>query len=145
MKKVSIIYWSGTGNTQEMAEAVAAGAEVGGAEVKVVSVDKASIEELLSSDAIALGCPSMGAEELEEQEMEPFVTELEKENLEGKPLALFGSYDWGDGQWMDEWEERMKKTGANLVDDGLKINDAPDQEGLEACRDLGKQLASRSI
>ncbi|MDK2941682.1 MAG: hypothetical protein PWP56_1195 [Acetobacterium sp.] len=145
MKKVSIVYWSGTGNTQEMAEAVAAGAEAAGAEVKVVSVDKASIEELLSSDAIALGCPSMGAEELEEQEMEPFVTELEKENLEGKPLALFGSYDWGDGQWMDEWEERMKKTGANLVDDGLKINDAPDQEGLEACRDLGKQLASRSI
>jgi flavodoxin short chain len=142
MKKVSIVYWSGTGNTQEMAEAVAAGAEAGGAEVKVLSVDKANIEELLSSDAIALGCPSMGAEELEDQEMEPFVAELEKESLTGKPLALFGSYDWGDGQWMDEWEERMKKTGVNLVDDGLKINDAPDDAGLEACRDLGKRLAS---
>lgn len=142
MKKVSIVYWSGTGNTQEMAEAVAAGAEAGGAEVKVLSVDKVNIEELLSSDAIALGCPSMGAEELEDQEMEPFVAELEKESLTGKPLALFGSYDWGDGQWMDEWEERMKKTGVNLVDDGLKINDAPDDAGLEACRDLGKRLAS---
>jgi flavodoxin I len=97
MKKISVIYWSGTGNTQEMAVAVAEGAKAEGAEVNIVSVDKAAKEDVLNADAVALGCPAMGCEVLEEAEMEPFVVMIEKERLEGKPIALFGSFDWGDG------------------------------------------------
>lgn len=142
MKKIAVIYWSGTGNTEKMAQALAEGAREEGAEIDVLSVDKANIGDTVKADAIALGCPSMGSEVLEEGEMEPFVTELEKETLSGKPLALFGSYDWGDGQWMSDWEERMRRTGANLVDEGLRVQNTPDDEGLEQCRALGMRLAS---
>jgi len=99
MKKITIIYWSGTGNTQKIAVSVAEGAKLESTEVNLFSVNKAKIEDVLNSDAIALGCPSMGNEELEEFEMEPFVKGIEKENLKGKSIALFGSYDWGDGQY----------------------------------------------
>ncbi len=143
MKKISVIYWSGTGNTQQMAEAVAEGAKAGGADVKVIEVAKASKEDVLNADAVALGCPSMGSEVLEEEEMEPFVQSLEGENLKDKPVALFGSYDWGDGQWMRDWEERMKGMGVQLVADGLTVNNTPDAEGLEQSRQLGSQLASK--
>jgi len=144
MKKISVIFWSATGNTKMMAEALAEGAESKGAEVVLLSVDKADIEDVLSSDAIALGCPSMGAEVLEEDEMEPFVVKLEKQcdRLKNKPMGLFGSYDWGDGQWMFDWEDRMKSAGVKLVSEGLRIQNTPDSEGLEACRSLGATLAT---
>lgn len=144
MKKVSIVYWSGTGNTKMMAEAIAEGARTGETDVSIFSVDKAELSEVLSADCIALGCPSMGAEVLEEDEMEPFVTKLEKHTdlLRGKPLALFGSFDWGDGQWMFEWEDRMKNAGVKLVSSGLQINNTPDSEGLNDCKKLGILLAS---
>lgn len=141
MKKISIIYWSGTGNTQKMAIAISEGAKEGGNEVNILSVDNASLEDVLNADAVALGCPSMGCEVLEESEMEPFVAKLEDIKIDGKPMALFGSFDWGDGQWMHDWEERMKKTGASLICEGLTIQNTPDDEGLEACRELGKKLA----
>lgn len=140
MKKISIIYWSGTGNTQKMAEAIAEGARAGGNEINLLSVDKATKEDVLNSDAVAFGCPSMGSEELEETEMEPFICEIEKENINGKPIALFGSYDWGDGQWMRDWEDRMKAVGVNLIEEGLIIRNTPDDEGLKMCRELGKKL-----
>jgi len=94
-----------------------------------------------SFEAFALGCPAMGNEVLEETEMEPFVQHLESQNLQGLPVALFGSYDWGDGQWMRDWEERMKKMGIRLIQEGLIIQGNPDQAGLDQCRELGKQLA----
>ncbi|AEV67614.1 flavodoxin [Acetivibrio clariflavus] len=141
MKKISIIYWSGTGNTQKMAEAVAEGAREGGNEVKLLSVDSASKEDVLNSDAVAFGCPSMGCEQLEEIEMEPFICEIEKENISGKPVALFGSYDWGDGQWMRDWEDRMKASGVNLIAEGLTIQNTPDDDGLKRCKELGKKLS----
>ncbi|BBB92148.1 MAG TPA: flavodoxin [Methylomusa anaerophila] len=142
MKKVSVIYWSGTGNTQKMAEAIAEGASLDGVAVSLISVDKASHEDVLNSNALALGCPSMGDEALEEEEMEPFIHSLEGENLAGKPLALFGSYDWGDGQWMRDWTERMKNQGAALVDNGLIIQSTPDDAGEAKCKELGAKLAS---
>jgi len=142
MKKISVIYWSGTGNTEQMAEAIAAGAALEGISVNLISVDKASKEDVLKSDAVALGCSAMGNEVLEEGEMEPFVTSLEGENLSSIPLALFGSYDWGDGQWMKDWAERMEEEGATLVEEGLIIQNAPDQEGLDLCRKLGAKLAA---
>ena len=142
MKNISIIYWSGTGNTEKMALAIAEGANVEGNKVKIIEVGKASKDDVLKADAVALGCPSMGAEVLEEDEMEPFVQVLETQNLKDKPVVLFGSYDWGDGQWMREWEDRMKNLGVNLVDEGLIIQNTPDENGLEQCRQLGKKLAN---
>jgi len=142
MKNISIIYWSGTGNTEKMAMAVAEGASAEGNFVKVCEVAKASMDDVLQVDAIALGCPSMGAEVLEEDEMEPFIQVLETQNLKEKPFVLFGSYDWGDGQWMREWEDRMKNLGAKLVGEGLIIQNTPDEDGLEQCRQLGKKLAN---
>ncbi len=142
MKNVAIIYWSGTGNTQKMAEAVAKGAKTDGVTVSVIDVLEATKEDVLKADAIALGCPSMGSEELEEEVMEPFVQSLEREDLTGKPIALFGSYGWGDGEWMRDWMDRMAKLGVRLVDEGITIQESPDEEGLAKCRKLGSKLVS---
>ncbi|AOT69622.1 flavodoxin [Geosporobacter ferrireducens] len=139
MKKIAVIYWSGTGNTEMMAKAVAEGAQGDNNEVKLLSVDKASVEDVMNADGVALGCPSMGAEVLEESEMEPFVQSLEKV-VTGKPLVLFGSYDWGDGEWMRDWEERMKGYGANLIAEGLIVNLEPADQNLDACKKLGARL-----
>lgn len=141
MKKVSVIYWSGTGNTQKMAESVATGATLGGADAKLLEVGAASLADITDSDAVALGCPAMGNEILEEAEMEPFVSALESAGLGGKPVVLFGSYDWGDGQWMRDWEERMEAAGAKLLDKGLIINNMPDESGLQQCSELGRKLS----
>lgn len=142
MRKVSVIYWSGTGNTRAMAMAVAEGITAAGGTADVKEVGKAALEDVLNADAVALGCPSMGAESLEEDEMEPFVAALETKDLTGKSMALFGSYDWGDGQWMRDWTERMKKTGAYLGEEGLIVQNEPDEEGLGLCRKMGEQLAA---
>jgi flavodoxin I len=141
MKRVVVIYWSGTGNTEKMASAVAEGARKAGASVQILAVGDASVESVANADAVALGCPAMGAETLEEEEMEPFICSLEGEDLQGKSLALFGSYDWGDGEWMRAWEIRMKKAGARLVGKGLIVQLEPDGEGLDKCRELGESLA----
>lgn len=141
MKKISVIYWSGTGNTEMMAKAVADGAKLGGAETKLMEVGRASIEDVINADAVALGCPSMGCEVLEEDEMEPFVAALEGKGLAGKTLALFGSYDWGDGQWMRDWEVRMKAAGFNLPEEGLICQNTPDDGGLQRCKQLGQKLS----
>ena len=139
---VSVVYWSGTGNTQAMAEAVAEGIRAAGAEANVVEVADADAAALALENAFALGCPSMGAEQLEETEMEPFVESLEP-LVSGKKILLFGSYGWGDGEWMREWADRMKNAGAVLVrDEGIIANDAPDDAALEECRTAGKELAA---
>ena len=145
MKNILIIYWSGTGNTQEMAVAVAEGAKSLGMDVTVKEVANASVEDVVGADAVALGCPSMGSEELEEEEMEPFVQALEKEDLSEKPMALFGSFDWGDGEWMRNWADRMMKLGVKLVDKGLTVQNTPDEDGLASCRELGKKLAALGV
>lgn len=133
--KTAVIYWSGTGNTESMAEAVAAGAR---AELFRVTDFSGDISDY---DAIAFGCPSMGAEVLEEDEFEPFFTENESK-LSGKKVALFGSYGWGDGEWMRNWVERVKNDGAELVaEEGLIVNEMPSDDDLENCRELGRKLA----
>lgn len=142
MKNTVVIYWSGTGNTQQMATALAEGSVSMDVKVKVLDVSTASVDDVLTADAVALGCPAMGDEVLEEEEMEPFIASLEKENLTNKLLALFGSYDWGDGLWMLDWQERMKKKGVKLADEGLIIQNTPDEDGLARCRELGVKLAS---
>ena len=141
MSKIAVVYWSGTGNTEMMAEAVTEGAKEAGAEAFSFTPETFSAEKMDEFDAVAFGCPSMGDEELEDGEFEPFFSDLE-DKLSGKKVALFGSYDWGDGEWMRTWCGRAKDAGAELVDDeGLIVNNTPDDEGLAACRELGGKLA----
>lgn len=139
MSKIAVVYWSGTGNTQAMAEAVAEGASEAGAEVTVFEAVDFSPEQMGAFDAVAFGCPSMGAEQLEESEFAPMFTECEP-MLSGKRIALFGSYGWGDGEWMRNWEQTCTADGAVLACDSVICNEAPDEDGVEACKMLGKAL-----
>lgn len=139
MSKIAVVYWSGTGNTEAMASAVAEGARDKGAEVDLLTASEFSAVQVSSYDAIAFGCPSMGAEQLEESEFEPMFTACEGD-LKGKSIALFGSYGWGDGEWMRSWEERCSQDGANLAADSVICNEAPDDEALSECRALGAAL-----
>lgn len=142
MDKIYVVYWSQSGNTQAMAEAVGKGITAAGKEAVVVSVGEVSTDELKSAKCFALGCPAMGAETLEETEMEPFVGEVEG-FAAGKTVALFGSYGWGDGQWMRDWVDRMNGCGANVLNgEGLICHETPDDDGLAECEAFGKQLAA---
>lgn len=141
MDKVYIVYWSQSGNTQAMAEAIGRGVTAAGKEAAVLFVGQASLDELRAAKVFALGCPAMGAEVLEETEMEPFVSEVEV-FASGKTIALFGSYGWGDGQWMRDWTERMEAAGAKVLNgEGLTCQEAPNEDALAECESLGKQLA----
>ena len=140
MSKIAVVYWSGTGNTEAMASAVAEGAREKDADVTLITAADFSADQVDSYDAIAFGCPSMGAEQLEESEFEPMFTACEGD-LQGKNIALFGSYGWGDGEWMRSWEERCSQDGANLAADSVICNEAPDDEALSECRALGAALA----
>ena len=141
MSKICVVYWSQGGNTESMAEAVGKGIQAAGKEAEVVEVGNASLDELKEATAFALGCPAMGDEVLEEDEMEPFVNKVE-EFASGKTIGLFGSYGWGDGQWMTDWVDRMKKAGAIVVnDEGVICVEEPDDDALANCESLGKQLA----
>jgi flavodoxin short chain len=141
MKKVLITYWSGTGNTETMAKEVAGGAGEGGAEVTIKPVGGVTPDMVRAAEALAFGCPAMGNEVLEESEMEPFIGGLSQAEVGGKALGLFGSYDWGDGQWMREWADRMKGLGAKVDGEGIIAQMLPDDAALSACRELGKRLA----
>lgn len=139
MSKIAVVFWSGTGNTETMASAVAEGARGAGAEVEEIQAADFSADALAGFDAVAFGCPAMGDESLEEDEFEPMFESVEDE-LSGKKVALFGSYDWGTGDWMDAWRERTEGDGAEVVDTVI-ANLEPDDEALEACRALGAALA----
>ena len=136
---ISVVYWSGTGNTQAMAEAIGEGIESAGAQANVISVDQANVDVLAEEDVFALGCSAMGAEELEESEMEPFVAELEGK-VSGKKILLFGSYGWGDGEWMRNWENTCRADGAILIHDSVICQEAPDDDAVNACQELGASL-----
>ncbi len=139
--KVSIVYWSGTGNTKAMAEEVLAGAKAAGADATLFEASSFDASSAASYDALAFGCPAMGAEELEDAEFLP-VFEACEGALRGKKIALFGSYGWGDGEWMRSWEERCASLGVTFAADSVICQEAPDDEACEACRALGAALAS---
>ena len=142
MSKINIVFWTQGGNTQMMAEAIADGVRDAGKEAEVVFVSSITPDALKDEPVFALGCPAMGAEVLEEAEMEPFVAEVEG-FAAGKKIALFGSYGWGDGEWMRDWVDRMTAAGATVVNgEGVICQEAPDDAALDACKDLGKQLAA---
>ena len=134
MSKVAVVYWSGTGNTQSMAEAVAKGANA-----ELFTAADFNGDMVKDFDAIAFGCPAMGSEELEDGEFAPMFDSC-KPALNGKKIALFGSYDWGDGEWMRTWAEDCKALGAVLAADFVICNNTPDDDGLAACEALGKAL-----
>ena len=137
MSKMAVIYWSQTGNTQMMAQAIMEGAVQAGVEAELFTVSEITPEQAATYDLLALGCPAMGAEVLEEEEFEPFFTVLEG-SLSGKKVMLFGSYGWGDGEWMRNWQDRVTDAGAVLFQgEGLILNETPDEAGLETCKSWG--------
>ena len=140
MSKVALVYWSGTGNTEQKAQQVAEGAAQAGAEVSLFSSAEFGADQMDAFSAVAFGCPSMGSEQLEESEFDPMFQAC-RAKLNGKKIALFGSYGWGDGQWMRDWEESCHGDGAVLAADPVICNEAPDDEANENCRSLGKALA----
>lgn len=141
MDKVYIIFWTQGGNTGAMASAIGDGVKVAGKEPVFLSPSEAKVSELTELNGFAMGCPAMGCEVLEETEMEPFVSEVES-IIKGKKVVLFGSYGWGDGQWMRDWEERMKSAGAIIIGgEGIIAHEMPQDADIERCNNFGKQLA----
>lgn len=140
MSKVAVVFWSGTGNTEQMANMVANGAKSAGAEVSLFTSADFTADKIDEFDAVAFGCPSMGAEVLEETEFEPMFKSC-KPKLKGKKIALFGSYGWGDGEWMRDWNDECKKLEANIVCEFVICNESPDADAEKACSELGKALA----
>ena len=139
MSKIAVVYWSGTGNTEAMAVFVAEGAKGKGADVALLTSSEFDVSMMDNYDAVAFGCPSMGSEQLEESEFEPMFTSCEAK-IGGKKIALFGSYGWGDGEWMRNWEETCQSDGAVLVCESVICNNAPDDEAAENCKALGAAL-----
>ena len=140
MKKTLVIYWSGTGNTKQMAEAVLEGMKSAGADAALLEAAQVDASTFSGVDAVAFGCPAMGSEVLEEMEFEPMFSAC-KSHLSGKKVALFGSYGWGDGEWMRLWEKRCDDAGMLFACDYVICNEAPDDEAKEACAKLGAALA----
>ncbi len=138
--KIAVVYWSSTGNTEAMAQAVAEGARKAGASAELFTATEFDGGKVDAFDAIAFGCPAMGAEELEDSEFAPMFESCESK-LSGKKIALFGSYGWGDGEWMRTWEVTCRNDGASLVCDSVICQEAPDDDALNACRSLGEALA----
>jgi len=140
MKKIAVVYYSGTGNTEALANALVEGAQESGASVKVISAGMFSSDMLDSYDAFAFGCPAMGSEALEDEVFEPMFETL-LEHLAGRKVALFGSYGWGDGEWMRLWKETTVESGAILAAEPVIALDTPDQNALEEAKALGVALA----
>ena len=139
MSKVAVVYWSGSGNTEAMADKVAEGAKAAGAEVEVISADDFAGTDIEGFDGVAFGCPAMGDEELEDSVFLP-VFEACEPKLAGKKVVLFGSYGWGDGEWMRSWEEKCKNDGVVLAADSVICNEEPDDEAQADCIELGKAI-----
>lgn len=139
MADVLVVYWSGTGNTEIMAERIAEGIEKAGGTADLKSVSEITAQEALEYEKIAFGCPSMGVEVLEEDEFEPFFADLE-DDLGDKKVALFGSYDWGTGEWMSNWEERVEDSGAQLFEKGFKVVLTPEAEQEDELVEFGKKF-----
>jgi len=140
MSKVAVVYWSGTGNTEMMANAVAEGAKAKGAEADLFTPADFDSAKMNMYDAVAFGCPAMGAEVLEESEFQPMFDDCSG-SLNGKKIALFGSWGWGGGEWMQNWEAQCRELGADLACDPVTCANQPEEDILAACRDLGAALA----
>lgn len=141
---MKIIYFSQTGNTEKMANLILEGIEAEGKKAELIEVSLISLDDIKNEEILILGCSAYGSEELEESEMEPFVKSLEG-NIQGKKVALFGSWGWGNGEWMTEWERRMESYGAILISEGLTVQEAPEGEDENRCVSFGKLIAQKSV
>lgn len=141
MKKIAVVYWSGTGNTEAMANAVVEGIKEAGGDASLIFSDDFKSEDLDTYDAIAFGSPAMGDEVLEEDSFEPMFKDCEPK-LKDRNMAIFGSYEWNNGEWMEDWKVRVAEAGGNLVYEALPAYDYPNDDDLEKCRELGAALAS---
>lgn len=138
---INIIYWTMTGNTESMANYIAEGVKEAGKEVSVKNVSEVTIADIENENVFALGASAMGAEQLDD-EMDAFVSDVEK-ICNGKTIALFGSYDWGDGEWMRTWAKRLQDKGANIVNnEGLICHLTPEEDDIKKCHELGSKLAN---
>ena len=140
MSKIAVVYWSGTGNTEAMAKAVVYGANSAGAAAELLTCGDFNADRMDEFDAVAFGCPSMGSEELEECEFAPMFEGV-KSKLSGKRIALFGSYGWGDGEWMRNWEESCKALGAELICESVICAGEPEADTIKSLNALGEELA----
>ncbi len=139
MSKVAVVFWSGTGNTEKMADAVIEGIRSAGGDGEIVAISDFTADKIDEYDAVAFGCPSMGAEQLEDSEFEPMFNSVESK-LSGKKIALFGSYGWGDGEWMRNWNDQCVSDGAVMACDFVICNNEPDDDAIAACKALGAAL-----
>ncbi len=130
--KVAVVYASTTGNTEAMANAISESVKAAGSEVIFSTADSANKDDVLSSDVILLGSPAMGDEVLEDS-VEEFYTGIEG-SLNGKKVAIFGSYDWGDGQWLRDWTDRLNNAGAVSVAEPLMVHLTPEEADIEQCK-----------
>lgn len=137
MKRIAIVYYSATGNTEAMAEIIKTALQAR-AEVETFTSDSFTPDMVKDYEAIAFGCPAMGNEVLEEDSFEPMFSNVET-MLEGKKTALFGSYGWGDGEWMRNWEERTKNDKAIVVASVI-CQDAPGDEAKAELKTLADAL-----
>ena len=138
MKKVAMVYFSATGNTEAMARIIE-DALSGKAEVAVIDPAVFGPSDMDSYDAYAFGCPAMGAEVLEEDTYEPMFASIEG-SLQGRRIILFGSYGWGDGEWMRNWQERCEGDGAVLAHEPVICQEAPDAEAESALKEAAASL-----
>ena len=135
---MKVIYWSGTGNTEEMAKLIAQGIDSEGKKAELVNISNDKVSEI--ENVVILGCPSMGAEELEEGEFRPFFDEI-KDSLNDKEVVIFGSYGWGDGEWLRTWEEEVLSVGGKMTLEPFMVNNEPEGEDVDRCIDFGKEIA----
>mgnify|MGYP000941137603 CR=1 FL=1 len=140
MKKVAVVYWSGSGNTEEMAKAVLEGAKKGGADAELKRFEDFKVADMAGYDGFLFGCPATGSEELQEDYVEPFFAEAESK-LSGVPIGLFGSYGWGGGAFMETWTQRTKDAGATMIADGVTCETEPDDDAITRCEELGEAMA----
>lgn len=138
---MKLIYWSQTGNTEKVAELIKKGIELAGKSAELAKVSSVSVEDIKNEEILIIGCPACGVETLDETEMEPFISSLEGQ-IEGKKVALFGSYGWGTGEWMEAWQERMQSYGAILISNGLIVNEEEIDDNNE-CIEFGKLIAKQ--
>lgn len=138
---MKIIYWSGTGNTEAMANLILEGVKEAGAVGELINISTTDVDSIANEEVVVLGCPCMGDEELEDGEFLPFLESIEGD-LNGKKVALFGSYGWGAGEWMENFEEKIKDLGASLQLESLIVNYTPEGEDENRCREYGKQIAA---
>lgn len=139
MSKVAVIYWSGTGNTEEMTNAIADRLKEKEIDIDIYQASGFDASKLADYDGFAFGCPAMGDESLEDGEFEPMFESVESK-LDSKPVVIFGSYEWNDGQWMLDWQERCKNSNINLASDGLAVYSSPEDDDIESCQDLADDL-----